>query len=86
MLRLNVLALFPEFALAFASDFIRPSYVIGGLGSQRNSDLPAKSPPQQVLEKVVTGTLCVLSAAQTREPQTSVSNFVNFNRLRGRRK
>lgn len=44
MLRLNVLALFPEFALAFASDVIRPSHVVGGLGSQRNSDLPAKLP------------------------------------------
>lgn len=42
MLRLNVLALFPEFALAFASDVIRPSHVVVGPDSQRNIDPPTK--------------------------------------------
>ncbi len=42
MLRLNVLALFPEFALVFASDAIRPSHVIVGPDSQRNIVPPTK--------------------------------------------
>ncbi|CUH46678.1 hypothetical protein RUA4292_00844 [Ruegeria atlantica] len=44
MLRLNVLALFPEFALAFACDFIRSSHVIVGPDSQRNIFPPTKPP------------------------------------------
>ncbi len=44
MLRLNVLALFSEFALAFASDVIRPSHVIVGPDSQRNIVPPTKPP------------------------------------------
>ena len=44
MLRLNVLALFSEFALAFASDVIRPSHVIVGPDSQRNIFPPTKPP------------------------------------------
>ena len=35
MLRLNELALPPEFALAFCSDAIQPSHVVGGPDSQR---------------------------------------------------
>ncbi len=42
MLRLNVLALFPEFALAFASDLIRPSHVNVGPDSQRDIVPPTK--------------------------------------------
>ena len=42
MIRLNVLALFPEFALAFSSDFIRPSHVNVGPDSQRNIIPPTK--------------------------------------------
>ncbi len=44
MLRFNVFALFPEFVLAFASDFIRKSHVVGGLSSKRKIALPAKPP------------------------------------------
>ncbi len=44
MLRLNVLALFPEFARAFASVVIQLSHVVGGLGSQSKIALPAKPP------------------------------------------
>ncbi|CUH49000.1 hypothetical protein RUA4292_03192 [Ruegeria atlantica] len=51
MLRLNVLALFPEFALAFACDFIRSSHVLGGLGSQRDGALPAKPPRGKFWER-----------------------------------
>jgi len=42
MLRLNELALPPEFALAFCSDAIQPSRVVGGLGSQRKIVPPTK--------------------------------------------
>ncbi len=44
MLRLNVLALFPEFSLVFANDVIRLSHVIVGPDSQRNIDPPTKPP------------------------------------------
>ena len=42
MLQLNVLPLFPEFALAFASVVIRPSHVVGGPDGQRNVVPPSK--------------------------------------------
>ncbi|AXT27516.1 hypothetical protein D1823_13595 [Ruegeria sp. AD91A] len=44
MLRLNELALSPEFALAFASGVIQPSHVIGGPDSQQNIVPPTKPP------------------------------------------
>ncbi len=51
MLGLNVLVLSPKFALAFASDVIRPSRVVGGLGSQRNVVLPHKPPAASFWER-----------------------------------
>ncbi len=85
MLRLNELSLPPEFALAFSSGAIRPSRAVGGLGSKLKIVPPTK-PLRHVLGKIVTGSIYVLLATQTRELQTSASNFVNFKGTRGRRK
>ncbi|GAA6159052.1 hypothetical protein NBRC116589_12260 [Ruegeria sp. HU-ET01832] len=54
MLRLNVLALFPEFARAIASVVIQLSHVVGGLGSQSKIALPAP-PRDKLLEREITG-------------------------------
>ncbi len=42
MLKINVLPIFPEFTLAFASVVIRPSHVVGGPDSQQNLVPPTK--------------------------------------------